>query len=188
MKKTPIVKDKTQFIHLIIAAIIGAIVGATSTIMFTIFKEKVIDVPDYRMDAYICAPLSKVKAELVNVDTGRVIELPDGAQWPNPIYVRLTNTGKKPIENVEIVLEFQATGEFRLSEEGYKTKPEKGFGKINIIRTKDIERRISFALFNPGDQLEYFATGSRPVTVVAYTKLRGLSFFQKQSPGCDFDK
>ena len=187
MKKTRIVKDKKQLIHLIIAAIIGAIVGATCTIVFTIFKEKVIDVPDYRMNAYICAPLSKAKMELVNVDTGKAIELPDGDQGPNPIYVRLKNTGKNPIENAEIVLEFQATGEFQLSEEGYKTKPETGFGKIDIIRTKDGERRIRFALFNPGDQLEYFATGSRPVTVVAYTKLRGLSFFQKQSPGCDFD-
>lgn len=188
MKKTRIVKDKKQLMHPITAAIIGAIAGATCTIMFAIFKEKMIDVPDYRMDAYICAPLSKVKAELVNVDTGKVIELPYGAQWPNPIYVRLTNTGKKPIENAEIVLEFQASGEFQLTEEGYKTKPEKGFGKIDTIRTKDRERRIRFALFNPGDQLEYFATGTRPVTVVAYTKLRGLSFYQEQSPGCDFDK
>lgn len=187
MKKTRIVKDKKQFIHPIIVAIIVAIVGAMCTIMSTIFKEKIIDVPDYRMDAYICAPLSKVKAELVNVDTGGAIELPD-AQGPNPIYVRLTNTGKKPIENVEIVIEFQATGEFRLFNEGYRTKPEKGFGKIDIARTKDIERRISFALFNPGDQLEYFATGTRPVTVFAHTKLRGLSFYQEQSPGCDFDK
>jgi hypothetical protein len=187
MKKTRIVKDKKQFIHLIIAAIIGAIVGATCTIMVTIFKEKVIDVPDYRMDAYICAPLSKVKAELVNIDTGKVIELPDGAQMPNPIYVRLKNAGKKPIENAEIVLEFQATGDFQLSGEGYKTKPEKGFGKIDIIGTKDRERRIRFALFNPGDQFEYFAMGTRPVTVVAYSKLKGLSFYQKQSPGCDFD-
>ena len=40
MKKTRIVKDKKQLIHLIIAAIIGAIVGATCTIVFTIFKEK----------------------------------------------------------------------------------------------------------------------------------------------------
>ena len=55
------------------------------------------------------APLTKVEAWLVNAETGKKISMPD---FPglNPIEVRLKNTGKKPIENAEFVLEFVRKG------------------------------------------------------------------------------
>jgi hypothetical protein len=88
---------------------------------------------------------------------------------------------------VEVVLEFVTTGDFRLFDEEYSVKPGKGFGKINFSRPKDTERRVEFDLFNPGDELMYFAIGTRPVTVIAYSRFPGLSFYQEHSPIGKYD-
>ena len=147
-------------------------------LLFPTIKERVLDTPDYRINAKIEAPLAKVEAWLVNKDTGKKISMPDAGLGINPIAVQLKNTGKKPIHNVEFVLEFVATGNFNLFDEGYSVKPERGFGKINISAPNGTERRVNIDLFNPGDEFIYLATGTRPVTAMVYTKLPGLSFYQ----------
>jgi hypothetical protein len=91
------------------------------------------------------------------------------------------NTGKKPIENVEFVLEFVATGKFSLLNEEYGVMP--GFGKVNISSPKKSKRLIKLELFNPGDDFIYSAIGTKPVKIISYTKFPGLSFYQEYSPG-----
>jgi hypothetical protein len=149
---------------------------------FSLFKERVIDVPEYRIDAKIKAPIISVDVWLVNQETGeKIYHVPD-AQFPNPIEVRLKNTGKKPIENLEVILEFVATGDFTLSDERYSVKPKRGFSEVNLSTLKNTERRVKLDLFNPGDEFMYSATATRPVTAIAYARFPGLSFYQEYTP------
>ena len=162
--------------------ILYIVLGGVITTFFISFKQRLIDVPEYRIEAQIKAPLIKAVGQLVSEDTGKKYDL--GDIEANPIEVRLMNTGKKPIERVEVVLEFVPTaGQFHLFDEGYAVEPKKGFGKVNISRPMNTERRIEFDLFNPGDVLTYFGIGNRPVTVIAYSRFPGLSFYQEYSPG-----
>lgn len=140
-------------------------------------------VPDYRITAEIKAPLAKASLSLVNEKTGEEINIPELQDLgPNPIEVHLKNTGKKPIENLEFIIEFISKGNLNLSDEIYSVKPKRGFGSISFSKPKNTERRVIFGLFNPGDEWIYFATGWCPVTVTTYTKFPGLSFYQEYSP------
>jgi hypothetical protein len=162
--------------------IIGIIVGVSAPLL-TQYIMKLIETPDYRISAEIKAPLVKVETLLINRETDEKISLPDG-QGLNPIEVLVTNTGKKPIEKVEIILEFLATGDFQLFDEKcYPIKPERGFEKIDISAPNKTERRVKLDLFNPGDEFLYLATGTRPVRAIAYTRFPGLSFYQEYKPG-----
>ena len=96
----------------------------------------------------------------------------------------LRNVGKKQLENVEITLEFSANGEVRLQNQGYATNPPNGFGKVEFSDDSPNQKRIRVALLNPKDEVESSAIAVRPTTIVAYSKLPGLSFFQVQRPGC----
>lgn len=160
--------------------------GVLITNAFALFKERLIDVPEYRINAKIKAPLAKVDAWLVNQDTGEKTYMPD-IPGINPIEVRLKNTGKKPIENLEVVLEFLVTGDFDLFDEVFFVKPKRGFSKINFSKPKNTERRITLDLFNPKDEFMYFATGTRPVMAIAYARFPGLSFYQEYTPVGPYD-
>ena len=74
--------------------------------------NRLFDVPDYKINTNIKAPLGKTSLELVNQETGERIPLPDPG-GPNPIEVHLKNTGKKPIANLEVILEFEACRRLR---------------------------------------------------------------------------
>ena len=157
------------------------VIGVIITILANEYIKPLIADPDYRIKANIRAPLARVDAWLVDQKTGEKIYIPD-TQGPNPIQVLLKNTGKKPIENLEVIMEFEATGDLSLSDEKYSTKPDKGFGSVTFSKPKNTERRVRLGLFNPGDELMYFAIGSRPVMVTTYAKFPGLSFYQQYSP------
>ena len=146
-------------------------------------KERLIDIPDLQIIAKIKAPLSKVDAWLES-ETGEKIHLPDApSPFLNPIEVNLKNTGKKEIKNLEVTLEFVATGELNLLDERYSTKPEKGFGKISFSKPSETKRLVTLSLFNPRDEFTFFAFETRPVTVIAYSKFPGLSFYQEYYSG-----
>jgi hypothetical protein len=166
--------------------ILYLVLGASIVVSINLCKERVIDVPEYRIEAKIRAPLTKAPATLVNATTGEKYDLGD-TEGPNPIEVLLENTGKKPIENLEVVLEFISKGEFSLFDEEYSSKPEKGFGKITFRKPTNTERHVKMALFNPGDKFIYLATGNWPVTIIAYSKFPGLSFYQEYSPTGKYD-
>jgi hypothetical protein len=161
--------------------IIYLIIGVFIANGASMIKEWILYVPDYQINAEIKAPLAETRLELINQETGKVIRLPDPG-GPNPIEVHLKNTGKKQIENLEVILEFITTGDFDLFDEEYAVNPKKGFDKITFSRPKNTERRIKFDLFNPGDEFIYLATGTRPVTAIVYSRFPGLSFYQEYSP------
>ena len=171
-----ILKRLEKVLHILLTVVI------TTTVLS--LKERLIDTPDLQIIAKIKAPLSKVDVWLVNAKTGEKIHLPDAqSPIPNPIEVNLKNAGKKEIKNLEVTLEFAATGELDLSDERYSTKPEKGFGEIRFSKRSKTKHLITLGLFNPRDELTFFALGSRPVTVIAYSKFPGLSFYQEYYPG-----
>ena len=85
---------------------------------------------------------------------------------------------------MEITLEFSANGDVRLQNQSYGTHPPNGFGKVEFFEDTPNLKRIRIALLNPKDKVEYSAFAVRPTTIVAYSKLPGLSFFQVQRPGC----
>lgn len=165
--------------HYHLEKVVYLILGGLIAITFIIIKERIFDVPDYRITAKIQAPLLDVKGWLVEEKTGKTIELPNFQGGINPIEVLLKNTGKKPIENIEVILEFLATGDFSLSDEEFAVKPDKGFGKVEFKKPNNMERRVKLSLFNPGDEFMYFATGSRPVKVITYSRFPGLTFHQE---------
>jgi hypothetical protein len=175
MSRVEILKHLEKIFYVVLAAVV--------MIAFT----RLFDVPDYKINANIKAPLVKTSLELVDQVTGESYPLPDPG-GPNPIEVHLKNTGKKPIANLEVILEFEAVGDFNLLDEKYAVKPGKGFGKINLSAPKNVERRVRLELFNPGDEFMYFATGTRPVKIIAYSKFPGLSFYQHYSPVGKYDK
>jgi hypothetical protein len=86
-------RSKLGCVTLIVSVLIAPML---KSIVLPLIKEKLLDTPDYRMNAKIKAPLAKVDTWLVYEKTGQKIYLPDG-EGPNPIEVRLKNTGKKPI-------------------------------------------------------------------------------------------
>lgn len=156
-------------------------------LIFSALKWLIPSTPEYQLSADIKAPLAKVDTWLVNQKTGGKTYLPN-AQWAaNPIEVHLKNTGKKPIENLEIVIEFVATGEISLLGEEYAVKPEIGIDKIKFSEPKKTERRAKLDLFNPGDEFIYSAIGTRPVKARVYAKFPGLSFYQEYSPIGSYD-
>lgn len=159
------------------------ILGAAITLTTGFAKEKLFDTPDFALQASICAPVTKMTATLVHVETGKEypIENPEG---PNPVEVRFRNVGKKQLENIELVLEFTANGEVRLQNQSYATKPPVGFGKVGFVDETPNRKRIQIALLNPQDEFLYFADAVRPTTIVAYSKAPGMSFYQLQRPGC----
>jgi hypothetical protein len=106
------------------------------------------------------------------------------AKGPNPVSARFTNVGKKPLENLDVVLEFNAPEGIDIMDQCYTTKPARGFGKVEILEDGPSRRIVRIALLNPGDEIEYSALATRPVTIIAYAKFPGLSFYQMQSPGC----
>jgi hypothetical protein len=161
--------------YILIGTVIASAIG--------LVKERFFNVPDFGMESQICAPLAKAEASLVNVATGQVIPLPN-ATGPNPISARFINVGKKPLENLDVVLEFDAPERIDITDQSYTTKPERGFGSVDILEDGPNRRRIRIALLNPGDELDYSAIGTRPVTIIAYAKFPGLSFYQKKRPGC----
>jgi hypothetical protein len=165
-------KHLEKILYPVIVAVIA--IGAQQ------FTEKIFAVPDYQINAKIKAPLGRVDMWLES-QTGEKIYIPD-APGPNPIEVHLINTGKKPIKNLEFIMEFMGTGDLSLSDEWYSVKPIKGFGSISFSKPRNTERRVIFDLFNPGDEWMYFATGWRPVTVITYAKFPGLSFYQEYNP------
>lgn len=151
-------------------------------LLFPTIKERVLDTPDYRINAKIEAPLGKIEMWLVNEKTGEKFSIPDAQLPANPIEIHLKNTGKKPIENVEFILAFEATGNFSLLDEKFGVTPPGWVDKVKFSKPKDTERRVKLELFNPGDEFIYLATGTRPVTAIVYTKFPGLSFYQEYSP------
>ncbi len=70
-------------------------------------------------------------------------------------------------------------------DEYFATKPEKGFGKVNISTESANIKKVNLELFNPSDKFYYIATANSPVTVEAYLKTPGLSYFIEKLPGCN---
>ena len=163
--------------------VVYIVLGAVIAVAIGLFKERVIDVPDFSLESRICAPLTKVTASLENLDTGQVFPIPN-APALNPMRARFVNAGKKALEELEVVLEFVSVGDIDITDERYTTKPSRGFGAIEIVKDGRNRRTLRIALLNPGDELEYSAMGARPATVVSYAKVPGLSFYQLQRPGC----
>ena len=159
------------------------ILGGVITVATGLAKDKLLDTPDFALQASICAPVTKVTAKLVNIETGEEIPL-ENPEAPNPVEVRFRNVGKKQLENIELVLEFSANGELRLQNQRYVTKPPVGFGKVVFVDETPNRKRIQITLLNPKDEFLYFADAGRPTTIVAYSKAPGLSFYQLQRPGC----
>lgn len=163
--------------------IVAGVIIATAA---TVIKERLFDTKDYELRAYICAPLVDVEAKWVNLTTGEEFDVPD-AEGLNPIFVRFENTGKLPMEELSIVLHFEATGNFQLLDEAFATTPLQGFGTFEIVAMGETARELAIDLFNPGDKFEYIATGTRPATITASSKFPGLSYYEQQQPGCEFD-
>ncbi len=163
--------------------IIYIVIGSLIAITAGVIKERFFDSPEFGLEGRICAPVVKIKAELVNVETKEVIPIPN-PEDVIPVWAQFTNVGKKPLENLEIVLEFHAPGGTRVTNHRYATKPERGFGKVEILEDAPNRSKIRIALLNPRDELYYSAIGSRPVTILVYAKFPGLSFYQVQPPGC----
>lgn len=164
---------------------IGALVGALVATGVGLLKERLFETPDFGLQSRIFAPVTKVEASFTNVETGKVIPVPN-PEALNPIHTRFINVDKRPLENLEIVLEFHAVDGTAITDQRYLTKPERGFGKLKIVEDGASQRRIQVALLIPGDEVEYSAMASRPVTILAYAKLPGLSFYQTKEPGCGF--
>ena len=159
------------------------IIGGVITIAVGFAKDKFFDTPDLAIQASICAPVTKVSAKLVNIETGKEYPI-ENPESPNPVEVRFRNVGKKQLENIELVLEFTANGEVRLQNQSYATKPPAGFGNVVFVDETTNRKRIQIALLNPKDEFVYLADAVRPTTIVAYSKAPGVSFYQLQRPGC----
>ena len=157
--------------------------GSALTLATGFAKDKLFDTSDFALQANICAPITKITAKLVSVETGKEYRV-ENPESPNPVEVRLRNVGKKQLENIEIVLEFSANGEVRLQNQGYITNPPVGFGKVGFIDETPNKKRIQIALLNPKDEFIYTAYAVRPTTIIAYSKVPGMSFYQLQKPGC----
>jgi hypothetical protein len=162
------------------------LIGAVIVMAVGLVKERWLDTPDFGLEARICAPVVKVEAAFVNDKTGQVVPVPN-PEGANPVRARFRNVGRKPLEGLEIVLEFQAAGGTRVSAERYATKPERGFGRVEIVGDEPNRSRIRIALLNPGDEVEYSAVGTRSAMILAYAKFPGLSFYQAVRPGCADD-
>ena len=159
------------------------ILGIVITVAIGIAKDKLLDTPDFALQASICAPVTKMTAKLVNIDTGKEYPIENPA-LSNPVEVSFRNVGKKPLENVELVLDFTANGEVDLQDQRYATKPPVGFGKVTFVDETPKRKRIQIALLNPKDEFLYLADAARPTTIAAYSKAPGISFYQLQKPGC----
>ena len=145
--------------------------------------NKLLDTPDFALQASICAPVTKMTLKLVNIDTGKEHPIENPA-LSNPVEVSFRNVGKKPLENIELVLDFTADGEVDLQDQRYATKPPVGFGKVTFVDETPKRKRIQIALLNPKDEFLYLADAARPTTIAAYSKAPGISFYQLQKPGC----
>ena len=159
------------------------VLGGVITVATGIAKDKLLDTPDFALQASICAPVTKITAKLVNINTGKEYPIENPA-FPNPVEVSFRNVGKKPLENIEFVLEFTANGEVDLQNQRYVTKPPVGFGKVTFVDETPKKKRIQIALLNPKDEFSYFADAVRPTIIAAYSKAPGISFYQLQGPGC----
>lgn len=163
--------------------LISLIFGFWGGIIKDYFLPKIFDTPKYSIKANVCSP-SEISVELVNANTGEKYPVKGG--FPVPIYVSFQNTGKEPLVDIKLNIDFITDKtDFKLQEEGYITKPPKGFGNVQIEKNGN-QRIIQIPLFNPGEILIYEAFGNYPVKTQTYTKTSGLSFFSEVSPSCNF--
>ena len=180
-------KDETSppksRMHEHIEKMVYMILGGVITFAINVAKDKLLDTPDFALQASICAPVTNMTAKLVNINTGKEYPIENPAH-PNPVEVSFRNVGKKPLENIEFVLEFTANGEVDLQNQRYATKPPVGFGRVTFVDETPKKKRIQIALLNPKDEFSYFADAVRPTTIAAYSKAPGISFYQLQGPGC----
>lgn len=149
------------------------------------FISRQFDKPKYNIKASICAPLSEVRAEFVNITSG-IKHLSKDPNGISPFSVMFENTGIEPLKNVDFYIELIPKSNMLIFyDEYFITKPEKGFGKVDISTESANLKIVTLELFNPSDKFYYYATVNSPINVKVYLKAPGITYFTEKSPGCN---
>jgi hypothetical protein len=129
--------------YLLLPLVVGIVVAIVTFVLPTLSAK------DLELSYELEGPFALIDERVDETDVGILVK---GKQAKNVFCyaARLWNSGAKPIAELPVRFQFDATDEgFGILSITHKTKPEVEFGAITEVENTNNSKRVKYALLNP---------------------------------------